>query len=357
MNLRKIASVLVAMVVMSVTGCFNGLDGMTRVPNCVNRGPEICNNGQDENCNGLTDEGCGGSCVYRSGEICGNGIDDDCNPQTSDTCSTPGGQCSPGATNAPDAYCSQTFCPNQGRVADHLTCASNGTWECICRNNSGGCSMTCAAGFYCNGTSCVPNGSNPGCTVTSANEICGNGIDDNCNGSYDEGCGGMMMPSSSCPAGQVRIDVTYTAPANAPAMNELAIWNPETHFVSPDGCRVTDGRRSLSCGWCQAEVEYRMVQVRLGFTSNFTYVDPESGVAAAASTNIWACTQGDRRTRFNDFGTTRISINGVYYGTAGGELGQIVRVDNGSLGGDGSRRWNGCNYGVIGQNPAPSRAQ
>ena len=155
---------------------------------------EICGNGIDDNCNGQIDEGCTIYTFYKDAdgdtygdpafsvtnftgiapagyvtnktdcddtkstvhpgavEVCGNGIDDNCNGQIDEGCTV--------YTLYKDA---------NGDPAFSVT------------NFTG----IVPVGYVTNNNHCNDNNKNvnPG-----AVEICGNGIDDNCNGQIDEGC-------------------------------------------------------------------------------------------------------------------------------------------------------------------------
>ena len=135
-------------------GTWGECTGATKQPT-----PETCN-GEDDDCNGITDDVNGGSSVISTGcqcygssllsaqsETC-NGIDDDCD----------------------------------GQIDENGNCCNNGdTQPCgtdvgICRNKK----KTCAGGTW--GPCTWEQGPNP------SGEICGNGLDDNCNGETDENC-------------------------------------------------------------------------------------------------------------------------------------------------------------------------
>ncbi len=150
--------------------------------------PELCNDA-DDNCNGVTDEGCDGDgdswcaatatvvgkpkvCPFGGGdcndasaavhpgqpEICGNGVDDDCDGTTDVGIGGPG--CTAFYLDADgDGY---------GTGASQCACGPEGAYTA---SKAGDCDDKNA--------SVHPN----------AQEICGNGLDDNCNGQQDEGAG------------------------------------------------------------------------------------------------------------------------------------------------------------------------
>jgi len=149
----------------SVAACMNGVPG-TCVPGTPM--PETCN-GVDDNCNGVVDEGfglvsCGlGACV-RSVASCVMGMPMGCTPgtPTAEVC------------NGIDDDC-------DGTVDNGIPTISCGVG--ICLNTVPGC---------VGGTpgTCTPHPAMP-------SEVCGNGLDDNCNGQIDEGCSTCTPPSNS----------------------------------------------------------------------------------------------------------------------------------------------------------------
>ncbi|MBP8811392.1 MAG: hypothetical protein KBG48_15835 [Kofleriaceae bacterium] len=210
---------------------------------------EVCGDGLDNDCDGASDEGCvcapgsGQSCysgapgtegvgacvagtqtcaadgtawgacageVTPTAEVCGNGLDDDCDgvaddgcvcaPGSTATCDTgSAGVCAAGimtcnvdgtgygvcvAVTAPVAEA----CGNgldddcDGVVDDGCVCAPGTTVTC-----STGSAGVCAAGAQ----TCNADGTGYGeCVAVTAPvaEVCGNGLDDDCDGRIDEGC-------------------------------------------------------------------------------------------------------------------------------------------------------------------------
>ncbi len=184
-------------------------------------GIQTCSGGQWGNCTGA---------VYSTTEVCSNNLDDDCDGQT-DECScsdgTAYGQCS---TTKPK-YCNNGTLVNQCSTcgcSSGQSCQSNGSCQQVCSDGTsyGQCSTTkpkyCENGNLINkcsqcscpsGQQCQSNGSCLTCTDSDgdgyysqggncgtadcndsnanvhpgATEIC-NGIDDDCDGTTDEGC-------------------------------------------------------------------------------------------------------------------------------------------------------------------------
>jgi hypothetical protein len=202
---------------------------------------ELCN-GADDDCNGVVDDGIapvpcysgppgtqgvgrcrGGSRVCSMGmmtactgeivpipEICGNGVDEDCNGMIDDGC----GVCSPGATRT--CYTGPAGTAGVG----------------ICRSGSESCTAMREWSGVCSGQ------------TTPVAELCGNGLDDNCNGMIDEGCMACTPPvtNNTCAApagytiGTTVMGNTNCATANYTASCGFTAGGPDVAYsVAIDG--------------------------------------------------------------------------------------------------------------------------
>lgn len=125
-------------------------------------------------------------------EVCGDGVDNDCDGASWDvgqSCNTgQNGVCAVGLTSCEGGglVCEQQLQPSQEVCADGLDNDCSGV---IDDNLGGGACNTgqsgvCAAGI----TACTPNGLECLQQVQPSAEICGDNDDNDCNGMTDEGC-------------------------------------------------------------------------------------------------------------------------------------------------------------------------
>ena len=178
---------------------------------------EICD-GLDNNCNAIIDETCtciGGSirsCYTGPGSTAGVGA---CRAGTQ-TCNVTGGVASWGSCMgeidpAPAEVCINGIDDNcNGTVDEGCVCAPGTSTSCytgptgtrnvgVCRSGTATCNAAGTAYGACTGQ-----------VVPGASEVCGNGLDDNCNGAIDEGCVCAPGATASCyggPAGTAGVGI------------------------------------------------------------------------------------------------------------------------------------------------------
>jgi len=189
--------------------CGNGLDDdcdLVVDEGCDCQDVEVCGNGVDDDCNGQADDGCA---ACEGAEICGNGLDDDCNGRIDDGCDPCGLReiCGDGQDNDCDGEVDEDC----DCAADEEVCADHADNDCDGLIDEQPCVPGDGRPEPCN-----PNlrracfGGNPaqidvgpcrageqicaadgrwgpcvGAVLPAAEEICDNGIDDDCEGHVD----------------------------------------------------------------------------------------------------------------------------------------------------------------------------
>ncbi|MEM2974264.1 MAG: MopE-related protein, partial [Candidatus Micrarchaeia archaeon] len=131
---------------------------------------DTCGNGIDDNCNGIVDEPTG------QPDVCGNELDDNCNGQIDEGC---------------------VFCV-QGQMRSCYTGPSGTVGVGVCRNGT----QTCPTVGYWSPTWPSCNGQ-----ITPSADVCGDQLDNNCNGWADEGCAcvpGTVIPCGPAEVGECR---------------------------------------------------------------------------------------------------------------------------------------------------------
>jgi hypothetical protein len=125
---------------------------------------ETCN-GRDDDCDGSTDEGF--NCRQGATQSCATS----CGTTGSQTC---GSSCSWGTCTPPAETCNNRDDDCDGQTDEDFACRQGSTGTCTTSCGSTG-SRTCSSS--CSWGTCIPPA-----------ESCGNGRDDDCDGSIDEGC-------------------------------------------------------------------------------------------------------------------------------------------------------------------------
>jgi len=140
---------------------------------------EVCGNGLDDNCSGTVDEGCGGggdSMVCQDGPAVGVQCtsDYDC------------GVCVSGDSIGVSCASNNDCPPNSGKGSNRGRCEQH---ACII-DTGVQCTDIDGDGFAIEGGDCGPVDCDDGNEVVypDASELCGDTIDNNCDGQIDEGC-------------------------------------------------------------------------------------------------------------------------------------------------------------------------
>jgi hypothetical protein len=155
-------------------GCPGPQDGDDDDPDTYPGAPEICGDNKDNNCNGVVDDTCDG-CVDNDGD--GVGVGDGCGPLLGRDCDDGDPLTYPGAPEV----CGDERDNNCNYSVDD-TCPGV---DCVDEDGDGW-----PTGSECNPDYQDPDDGDPN-TYPGAEEICGDEQDNNANGQIDDGCPGV----------------------------------------------------------------------------------------------------------------------------------------------------------------------
>jgi hypothetical protein len=243
--------------------CYTGPAGTQGVGRCRG-GNRVCSMGAMTTCTGE---------IVPSPEICGNGIDENCNGIVDDGC----GVCTPGMTRT--CYTGPAGTSGVG----------------ICRSGTETCDMTRNWSGVCSGQ-----------TLPAASEMCGNMLDDNCNGMVDEGC--ACMPA-----------VTNERCATATSYTLGSMLSGNTT------CGANDHSSSCGAGGGSADAAYSVTIDGTLRTYTFTMTGMAGYDTVLHMHSDVACAMGDELACNDDTGSTNVSQisvptlpQGTYYLVADG---------------------------------------
>ncbi len=175
---------------------------------------EICGDNLDNNCNGIIDENCYSVCNPNTEEICGNHKDDNCNNLIDEGCITVGREecddieiCNNGFDdncdgqideNCPCSGTQECYAGDPSNIGEGKSC-KKGTMSCIGGEFWGSCigeilpeyELCDTTDNDCDGeidNNALDADSCGNCSFTALFEICGDGIDNDCNDVTDENC-------------------------------------------------------------------------------------------------------------------------------------------------------------------------
>ena len=281
-------------------------------------------------------------------EICGNGIDDNCNGSTDELCTPYTFYADADNDGAGDASNSIVIYVNQapaGYVAVAGDCNDNDSGiqspitYYVDADNDGYavfipallCSSTAPAGFSsvlgdCNDANAAIN---PG-----AAEICGNGIDDNCNGSIDEN--GTALGTLTAINGPVGVcksqagvvfsvdalagatNYTWTVPAGATLVSGQGTTSITVNFSSTQAagniCVTASGACSSTAQLCRNLVVYTVKPVTPGAISGSNLENCQNttrtfSIAPVANATSYTWTAPTNATVISGQGTTSATIS------------------------------------------------
>lgn len=234
-------------------GCQSDGGGATGPGGAGNGGPEVCGNGLDDNANGFVDEGC--SCTAGASQPCYGG------PAWAagvGKCAKATQQCMSGGEFPQWGPCVGWIPPTietcegsvdedcDGQVDESCGCCSGDVQPCGVQE--GACtpgSQTCVNGVW---SDCTGG-------VMPTPEICGNQIDDDCDGQVDEGCtinlpvniNGDCVTASCPPQAPYPIGCQITMAGNDPRGCIANNGGPVVYFQEGDKCGAGNVSGTLLC--------------------------------------------------------------------------------------------------------------